>query len=69
MVAIDVLRLTSLGASAGKVVGILICITALGGINGMLFTGARIFYAVGTDHRLFSWLGRWARLPIRPLGH
>ena len=36
----------------------------------MIFTGARIFYAVGTDHQLFSWLGRWDSLadtPLRPL--
>jgi amino acid transporter len=68
-VATDVLTL-SIGERAGKIISILICITALGGINGMIFTGARIFYAVGTDHRLFSWLGRWSSLtdtPPRPL--
>jgi amino acid transporter len=68
-VAADVLRL-SIGPQAGKVISVLICITALGGINGMVFTGARIFYAVGTDHRLFSWLGHWNSLtdtPARPM--
>jgi amino acid transporter len=68
-VATDVLGL-SIGPRAGKLISLLICITALGGINGMIFTGARIFYAVGTDHRLFSWLGRWSSLtdtPARPL--
>jgi amino acid transporter len=68
-VATDVLSL-SIGPRAGKVISILICITALGAINGMVFTGARIFYAVGTDHRLFSWLGRWNSVtdtPPRPL--
>jgi len=38
----------------------LICISALGAVNGMIFTGARIYYAMGTDHRLFSWLGQWS---------
>ncbi len=70
VVAADVLRLTCVGPRAGKLISALICITALGGINGMIFTGARIFYAVGTDHRLFSWLGHWNSLtdaPARPL--
>ncbi len=68
-VAADVLSL-SIGPRAGQLISALICITALGGINGMVFTGARIFYAVGTDHRLFAWLGRWSSLkdtPVRPL--
>ena len=68
-VAADVLSL-SIGPRAGKLISVLICITALGGINGMVFTGARIFYAVGADHRLFSWLGRWNALtdtPARPM--
>jgi amino acid transporter len=31
----------------------------LGAINGLNFTGARIYYAMGKDHRLYAWLGRW----------
>jgi len=57
-VATDVLSL-GIGHPAGKCISLLICITALGGINGMIFTGARIFYALGTEHRLFAWLGQW----------
>lgn len=37
----------------------LICISALGAINGLIFTGARISYAVGRDHRPFRALGQW----------
>jgi amino acid transporter len=36
----------------------------------MLFTGARIYYAVGSEHRLVSWLGKWSgRMdsPVRAL--
>jgi basic amino acid/polyamine antiporter, APA family len=68
-VAADVLSL-SIGPQAGKCISILICIAALGGINGMIFTGARIFYAMGMEHRLYAWLGQWnARIdtPARPL--
>lgn len=42
-----------------KAMGILVCISCLGAINGMILTGARIFYAAGTEHRLFRWLGQW----------
>jgi amino acid transporter len=68
-VAADVLRL-GIGPSAGKCISLLICITALGGINGMIFTGARILYAMGSEHRLYAWLGQWnsrTDTPARPL--
>ncbi|MGO9108307.1 MAG: APC family permease [Thermoguttaceae bacterium] len=68
-VAADVLTL-GIGPRAGQCISLLICITALGGINGMIFTGARIFYAMGTEHRLYSWLGQWSSktdTPARPL--
>ncbi|MEX2216052.1 MAG: amino acid permease [Phycisphaeraceae bacterium] len=42
-----------------RAIGILVCISCLGAINGMIFTSARIFHAVGTEHRLYRWLGQW----------
>ena len=49
--------------AAGRAVGVLICISALGAANGLIFTGARISYALGTEHACFRPLGRWhARL-------
>lgn len=56
--AADVLRL-GLGPWAGKTLSLLICISALGAVNGQIFTGSRIYYAFGSEHRLFAWLGRW----------
>ncbi|MCX6906575.1 MAG: amino acid permease [Verrucomicrobia bacterium] len=44
---------------AGGLVSALICVSALGGVNGLVFTGARISYAVGADHPLFGFAGRW----------
>lgn len=46
--------------AAGRVIAILICISALGAVNGLVFTGARISYALGTDHKSFRPLGRWS---------
>jgi basic amino acid/polyamine antiporter, APA family len=48
----------------------LICISALGATNGLIFAGARISYAVGADHRIFRALGRWnpkTGTPVRAL--
>jgi basic amino acid/polyamine antiporter, APA family len=48
----------------------LICISALGATNGLIFTGARISYAVGVEHRVFRSLGRWRAqtgTPVRSL--
>lgn len=53
-----------------KAVSVLIAVSALGAVNGMTFTAARIYYALGARHRLFAPLGVWnARFdgPIRAL--
>ena len=43
----------------GRMIGTLICISALGAVNGLILTGARISYAVGAEHRVFGVLGQW----------
>jgi amino acid transporter len=43
----------------GRIISALICISTLGAVNGLIFTGSRISYAVGAEHRLFRLLGRW----------
>lgn len=45
--------------AGGGMISALICLSALGAVNGLIFTGARISYAMGADHRLFRALGRW----------
>ena len=57
-VAADVLTL-GIGPWAGRAISVLICVSALGAINGQIFTGSRVYYAMGNDHRLYAWLGRW----------
>jgi basic amino acid/polyamine antiporter, APA family len=46
-------------ATAGRAVAVLICISALGAVNGLIFTGARISYALGAGHAIFRPLGIW----------
>ena len=43
----------------GGLISALVCISALGALNGLIFTGARISYAIGAEHRCFGVLGRW----------
>ncbi len=59
-VAADCLR-TRLGDAGGRIISLLICISALGGVNGYLLAGARIYYAMGLDHSHFAPLGVWHR--------
>ena len=49
-----------LGRWGGMTVSLLVAISTAGAINGMTFTGARIYYALGTQHRLFRPLGVWS---------
>jgi amino acid transporter len=44
---------------AARMISILICISALGAVNGLIFTGARISYAMGSEHRSFRAMGSW----------
>jgi len=57
-VAVDKLA-TVLPDIASRAISVLICISALGCANGLIFTGARISYALGTEHGAFRGLGRW----------
>jgi amino acid transporter len=43
----------------GRLISDLVCISALGAVNGLIFTGARISYALGAEHQAFGILGRW----------
>ena len=56
--AIDVLE-PWLGQWGGRSMGVLVMASALGAINGLIFTGSRIYASAGEDHRLFARLGRW----------
>jgi amino acid transporter len=57
-IATDVVAVAFPGI-AENLISALICISALGAVNGLIFTGARISFAVGKDHRAFRKLGTW----------
>jgi amino acid transporter len=60
-----------LGPLGARAISLSICLSCLGAINGMLFTGARLYYALGVREPAFAWLGKWNHAlgtPIRALG-
>ena len=57
-VAADVLQ-RAFGAGGAVLISILIAVAALTSANATAITGARSAYALGRDHRFFSYLGQW----------
>jgi amino acid transporter len=57
-IAASVLALP-LGNFGEKAMCLVVMVSALGTINGLIFSGSRVYATLGTDHRLFAWLGRW----------
>jgi basic amino acid/polyamine antiporter, APA family len=68
-VAAEVMSLR-LGAWGSTAISLLVIVSCLGAINGTIFTGARVYYALGTHHPSFRWLGTWDEtkgVPLRSL--
>jgi len=59
-VAADAMQ-RALGAWGSVPVSVLVAVSALGAINGCIFTGARSICGLGEDYGLFAPLGRWSR--------
>lgn len=58
----------ALGDWGGRAIAMLVMVSALGAINGMLFSGARVYASLGADHPVFAWLGRVHRRTQAPWG-
>ncbi len=57
-IAADVFGL-SFGDAGKKAMSIVVMISALGAVNGLIYTGSRIYSSMGADHSVFERLGRW----------
>lgn len=58
------------GTAGDSAIAALIAVSTLGAINGMLYAGGRIYYALGTEHKSFAWIGVWNEAwggPVRGL--
>jgi amino acid transporter len=65
-VAADVGKLVR-GEDGQRAISILVMVSALGAINGLIFTGSRVYSTLGSEHRVFAVLGHWSgryRSPI-----
>ena len=59
-IASDVLQ-GALGSMGAQVMSVLVMVSALGALNGLILTGARISAAAGADFVVFAPLARWHR--------
>jgi basic amino acid/polyamine antiporter, APA family len=57
-VAADVLELV-LGRWGAQAISLLVMISALGAVNGLIFTSSRVYAALGSEHWIFGALSRW----------
>jgi basic amino acid/polyamine antiporter, APA family len=64
--AADVMELT-LGAWGGRVISLVVMLSALSAINGMILTGSRIYAVWGADYPALSWLAGWNRRTEAPV--
>ncbi len=48
-----------LGDGGARAISVLVMISALGAINGLIFTGSRVYSSLGAEHSVFAVLGRW----------
>jgi len=58
LVAADAMQ-RALGTGGGLAVSILVAVSALGALDGCIFTGSRAVCALGKDHAVFRPLGTW----------
>lgn len=47
------------GTIGGKLISVIVMISALGAMNGLIYTGSRVYLPLGKEHRVFRFLGYW----------
>jgi amino acid transporter len=58
-VAADVGHL-AVGPNGARAISVLVMVSALGAINGLIFTGSRVYSTLGAENSIFAVLGRWS---------
>ncbi len=48
------------GAFGGKLISVIVMMSALGAMNGLIYTGSRVYLPLGKEHRVFAFLGFWS---------
>jgi len=65
-IAADVLN-NAFGSGGVTLMCVLVMVSALGAINGLIFTGARVYSTVGKDYSILSWMAGWNRKQGAPV--
>ncbi len=47
------------GTFGGKLINLIVMTSALGAMNGLIYTGSRVYLPLGKEHRVFAFLGYW----------
>ena len=55
------------GSTGERAISLLVMISALGSVNGLIFSVSRLHATVGADHRAFALLGRWSSRTNAPV--
>ncbi|HZZ81803.1 MAG TPA: APC family permease [Gemmataceae bacterium] len=55
------------GPIGGKIISAIIMISALGAMNGLIYTGSRVYLPLGKEHRVFGFLGYWNKTLKSPM--
>jgi amino acid transporter len=58
-VAFDVGQM-AFGSNGARAISVLVMVSALGAINGLAYTGSRVYLRLGADYGIFGILGRWS---------
>jgi APA family basic amino acid/polyamine antiporter len=58
-IAADVLN-RGFGKGGVALMCVLVMVSALGAVNGLIFTGARVYAKIGQDYSILSWMGGWS---------
>jgi basic amino acid/polyamine antiporter, APA family len=65
-IAADVLN-SGFGKNGVALMCVLVMVSALGAVNGLIFTGARVYAAIGKDYPILSWMSGWSRQQGAPI--
>jgi len=57
-IAADVLK-NAFGDVGGQIISVIVMTSALGAMNGLIYTGSRVYLSLGKEHRVFGLLGHW----------
>jgi amino acid transporter len=65
-IAADVLD-RGFGSNGVVLMCVLVMVSSLGAVNGLIFTGARVYSTVGKDYAILGWMSGWNRENAAPV--